>query len=142
MGLACGSRLTFSVRQDSWDFKGFVVRRHDIATIWVAFFSRWQRYRCHQVTDYGAWEAIGGGKGFGSHGCDNPNARRDTCCKTTECAALRGLAAGLDQDGKARDSYIICPVPRRCDEHATIVAGQAAGRLRSRPSRASSLRGS
>ena len=22
------------------------VSRHDIAAIWVAFFSRWQRYRC------------------------------------------------------------------------------------------------
>ena len=26
-----------------------VVSRHDIAAIWVAFFSRWQRYRCRQV---------------------------------------------------------------------------------------------
>ena len=26
-----------------------VVSRHDIATIWVAFFSRWQRYRGGQV---------------------------------------------------------------------------------------------
>ena len=25
------------------------VSRHDIAAIWVAFFSRWQRYRCRQV---------------------------------------------------------------------------------------------
>ena len=25
---------------------GLVVSRHDIADIWVAFFSRWQRYRC------------------------------------------------------------------------------------------------
>ena len=26
-----------------------VVSRHDIAGIWVAFFSRCQRYRCRQV---------------------------------------------------------------------------------------------
>ena len=25
------------------------VSRHDIAAIWVAFFSRWLRYRCRQV---------------------------------------------------------------------------------------------
>ena len=61
---------------DSWQFSGFV------------------------VTDYGGWEGIGGDTGaFGNHGCSNPNARRDVCCKTNECSALKGVQAGLDQDG-------------------------------------------
>lgn len=61
---------------DSWNFSGFV------------------------VTDYGGWEGIGGGPGaFGDHGCDNPNARKDTCCKDVECSALKGVQAGLDSDG-------------------------------------------
>eukprot|EP01045_Picozoa_sp_COSAG04_P010029 COSAG04_NODE_602_length_12195_cov_7.867560_2_plen_332_part_00 len=33
-----------------------VVSRHDIAAIWVAFFSRWQRYRCGQVEELHASE--------------------------------------------------------------------------------------
>ena len=39
------------------------VRRHDIAAIWVAFFSRWQRYRCRQVCWFGGrdtFDSLGG----------------------------------------------------------------------------------
>jgi len=44
------------------------------------------------VTDYGAFEAIGG-----SHGCSNKNADKALCCNDTKCAAWRGFSAGLDQ---------------------------------------------
>ena len=61
---------------DSWNFTGFV------------------------VTDYGGWEGISGAAGaFGNHGCTNPNARQDVCCKDNKCAALKGVQAGLDSDG-------------------------------------------
>ena len=35
-------------RNSSFVWTGGEVSRHDIAAIWVAFFSRWQRYRCSQ----------------------------------------------------------------------------------------------
>ena len=53
-----------------------VVGRHDIAAIWVAFFSRWQRYRCSQgrQAGAGAWRG-GGASGAGRCSCDRANAR-------------------------------------------------------------------
>ena len=34
------------------------VSRHDIADIWVALFSRWQRYRCEQHCAALTWEDL------------------------------------------------------------------------------------
>ena len=79
---------------DSWNFTGFV------------------------VTDYGGWEGISGDKGaFGNHGCSNPNARRDVCCKDNKCAALRGVQAGLDSDGGGN----LALQARRACAHASLV---------------------
>ena len=47
MGYLGGSESYKWGRMDqSLDPNPLTVSRHDIAAIWVAFFSRWQRYRC------------------------------------------------------------------------------------------------
>ena len=38
--------LTLDAQWDWLHLNSGLVSRHDIAAIWVAFFSRWQRYRC------------------------------------------------------------------------------------------------
>ena len=41
-----GIRYTGLIHAADWLPSVVAVSRHDIAAIWVAFFSRWQRYRC------------------------------------------------------------------------------------------------
>ena len=74
---------------------GLVVSRHDIAAIWVVFFSRWQRYRC--------WQDGFFGDKWGSHAAPDPNSTTSgwQICNH-ECGAVTEQQGRAWNAGKAR----------------------------------------
>jgi len=74
------------------------VSRHDIAGIWVAFFSRCQRYRCRQASG-----VLHGKIGQATHGYYEASPNHDAVflrIVNASVAVGRTIAAGMQLFGK------------------------------------------
>ena len=97
---AAEPELLQGLLRKSWGFAGFV------------------------VTDFGGFEQI-----YTMHGCKNPDIDPARCCSNVSCAAIAGMAAGLDQDGGGTDCVDEIPALVRAGKIAPARIEQSFRRL-------------